>query len=200
MTNPYPPAPSHPAHSPENPAGITVAGFNVPPDLVNHLKTLDAGKLGGKPAGRLCIVDSAERLAELDPRHGLLAEVPTSTLAAPETENWLFTAADQFPGPYRDIVEVRRRIQTLAAEIDAIRAAFGHADRFGEGGIGDADQHGNATLYLPADFFDDFPPQPVAQSRALAAGSQNKQSLHPSGDNVFDQTFQTGDIKRVAVT
>ena len=100
-------------------AGITVAGFNVPPDLVNHLKTLDAGKLGGKPAGRICIVDSAERLAELDPRHGLLAEVPTSTLAAPETENWLFTAADQFPGPYRDIVEVRRRIQTLAAEIDA---------------------------------------------------------------------------------
>ena len=60
-----------------------------------------------------------DRLAELDPRHGLLSDVPTSTLAAPETENWLFTAADQFPGPYRDIVEVRRRIQMLAAEIDA---------------------------------------------------------------------------------
>lgn len=29
MTNPYPPAPSHPAHSPENPAGITVAGFQA---------------------------------------------------------------------------------------------------------------------------------------------------------------------------
>lgn len=99
--------------------GITVAGFNVPPDLVTHLKSLDAGKLGGKPAGRICIVDGPERLAELDDAHPLLTELPTTRLVAPETENWLFTAADEFPGPYGDIARVRRQIQTLAAVIDA---------------------------------------------------------------------------------
>ena len=93
--------------------GITVAGFNLPPEAVTHLRGLDAAKITGKPARRLCIVDSEDQLEGLDRNHPLLDAVPFETLDAPETRPWLFTMTDFFPGPFEDMVRVRRQIQRM---------------------------------------------------------------------------------------
>ena len=98
--------------------GITVAGFTVPPTLVDHLKSLDAAKLDGKPASSVCFVDTAERLAELDRSHPLLEALPVETVEAPETERWLFTDADLFPVPFGDVTRGRRHVERVAASFD----------------------------------------------------------------------------------
>lgn len=98
--------------------GVTVAGFNVPPALLDHLKSLDAGRLDGKPAAALCIVDSPARLEELDDEHPLFEALPVQRVAAPGTEDWLFTDADAFPAPFADIAVVRRHVERVAASFD----------------------------------------------------------------------------------
>lgn len=97
--------------------GITVAGFNLPPALVDHLRQLDAAKLDGKPASRLCIVDSAERLDALDAEHPLVAAVPVDRVQVVDTDQWLFTSAEDHPAPFADIATVRDRIDALAPRV-----------------------------------------------------------------------------------
>jgi len=103
--------------------GITVAGYNVPPSLVSYLKGLDAAKLDGKPAGRLCLVDSVERLRSVDADHPLLASVPLDRLAADDTEHWLFTAADDYAAPFASIPRVRRKVASVLREMVATHDA-----------------------------------------------------------------------------
>ena len=86
--------------------GLTVAGFNLAPHLLEHLKGMDAGKLDGKPASRLILVDTDDRLAAVPADHPLVAAVPTTRMMAPETEDWLYTAADVCPAPFGDTPRV----------------------------------------------------------------------------------------------
>ncbi|MFN8051616.1 MAG: hypothetical protein U0Q22_09285 [Acidimicrobiales bacterium] len=97
--------------------GITVAGFTLPPALVEHLRGLDAAKLDGKPAGRLCVVDSQDRLDALDLDHPLLDPVPVERLVASDTDAWLFTAADTFAAPFADLPRVCRSIAAVAEQL-----------------------------------------------------------------------------------
>lgn len=90
--------------------GVTVAGFNLPPVVLDHLSSLDAARLAGKPAARLCLVDTAERLDAVDPDHRLLAGVPVDRLIADDTDAWLFTRSDLYPAPFEALPKMVRRI------------------------------------------------------------------------------------------
>ena len=52
---------------------------------------------------------------------------------------------------------------------------------------------------LFADALDEFAAQAIAQARSFAGGAQNKKSVHAAGEDVFDESFQPGDIQFIAV-
>ena len=108
--------------------GVTVAGFNFPPPLVDYLKSLDIAGLEGKPASRLLLVDTAERLSAVTDDLTLFDAIPVDRLESPETDNWLFCPADMNGLPSRDLQRVREQISGILprgprlAETDRIPA------------------------------------------------------------------------------
>lgn len=86
--------------------GLTVAGYNLPPGLLDHLRALDVGSTTGKPANRLCLVDAPDRLASIDLDPTPLAEVPVDRVEGPGTDDWLFSASDGITAPFSDIPAV----------------------------------------------------------------------------------------------
>ena len=64
------------------------------------------------------------------------------------------------------------------------------ADRLPRAGVRDANQNRHATVHLPADALNHFSPQLVAEARGFTRGTQGEHTMHATGQDVLDQTFQ----------
>jgi alpha-beta hydrolase superfamily lysophospholipase len=86
--------------------GLSIAGYNLPPGLLDHLRGTAVDRIAGKPASRVCLVDVPDRLAAIDVTRTPLAEVPVDRVEAAGTDDWLFSAADGMVAPFADIPTV----------------------------------------------------------------------------------------------
>ena len=76
---------------------------------------------------------------------------------------------------------------------DADGAAFGgmlrEPDALDEGGVGDSDQHGDASCDLTAYQLDEFITQPVGQALGFARRAEQKNGMDSAGDEVLRESY-----------